>query len=192
MGNFKLRLFLQFGAYPSDEICAAGYPYNHTRSTPLKRAVQRGSLDDVRQLLTSQRAAEDINWHPRCCIKYPRLYRGICYECDTPLMAAVRREDIAMMRLLIAHGANVSTEIPGRDECVVNLARKRAFLVAACTGNEEVIKELVTSGADVNQSFGPIGTALHWCFDHNPTVQILAQLGAVRILLTISTARRCF
>ena len=93
-------------------------------------------------------------------------------------MAAVRREDIAMIRLLIEHGANVSDEILGDYDHFAGLTCKTAFLVALDTGNEEVIKELVASGADVNQSFGPVGTALHWCFDHNPTVQILAQSGA--------------
>ena len=175
----KLRLLLEYGAYPSEEICAARYPYNHVRSTPLKRAVQRGSLADVRQLLTSQKAADDdVNWHPRFCVRRPTLRQVICADCDTPLMAAVRRQDIAMMRLLIAHGANVSENVSGDFDGFCKLIRKTAFLVALCTKNQEVITELVTSGADVNQSFGPIGTALHWWHSYSRTVQTLAGLGA--------------
>ena len=177
-GNTSIpRLLWECALYSSDEICDAGYPYSHTRSTSLKRAVESGSLDDVRQLL-SQGPADDVNAHPKCCLKHPSMFQGICADCDTPLMAAVRREDIAMMRLLIEHGANVSDKILGIYDHFAGLTCKTAFLVALDTGNEEVIKELVTSGADVNQSFGPVGTALHWCFEHNPTVQILAQSGA--------------
>ena len=80
-GAFKtnniLRLLLEYGAYPSDDICAAGYPYNHTRSTPLKRAVQSGSVHDVKRLLTSQGAADDVNWHPRFCMKRPTLFHMV-------------------------------------------------------------------------------------------------------------------
>ena len=47
-----LRLLLGHGAYPSDEICAVGFQYNHTRSSPLKVAVQTKTIDDVRRLLT--------------------------------------------------------------------------------------------------------------------------------------------
>ena len=102
------------GAYPSAEICATDSGYGRARtSTPLKRAVESGSLDDVRQLLTSPGAAvDDVNWHPRVCLQQNWLDNlKTCSACDTPLMAAVRRQDIAMIRLLIAHGACVSEEI---------------------------------------------------------------------------------
>ena len=112
----KLRLLLKFGAYPPKEICAAGYPYNRTRSTPLKRAVQSGSIHDVERLLTSQEA-DDVNWHPEFCVGCDHLFLQPCADCDTPLMAAVRRKDIAMMRLLIAHGANVSEVVHGDFGC---------------------------------------------------------------------------
>ena len=119
-----LRLLLKHGAYMSENICAAGYEYNHTRSTPLKRAVQSGSLDDVRQLLSE--GTDDVNAHPRFCLRsVPRIRRDpsvrkTCADCDTPLMAAVRRKDITMMRLLIAHGASLSEAVRGNFGCIRN------------------------------------------------------------------------
>ena len=174
-----VRLLLEHGAYPPENICASGYKYNHTRTTPLKRAVQSRSLDDVSQLLLE--GTDDVNAHPRFCVRRLHSFRYICRDCDTPLMAAVRREDIAMMRLLIENGASVSEGIPGdygSGFLGCTCSRKTALLVAVYTENDEVIKELVTSGADVNQSLGPIGTVLHVCYDQAPIVQLLVQLGA--------------
>ena len=176
-----LRLLLEHGAYPSEEICAVGYHYNHTRSTPLQRAVQTGSLDDVRELLS--KGAHDVNWHPKFCIRrsaYSSLFgeKSPCVHCDTPLMTAVRREDFAMMRLLIAHGANVSEEVNGEYGIGPRWTRKTALLLALHTENEEIIRELVNAGADVNQSLGPVGTALHLCCHSDQNIQILTELGA--------------
>ena len=175
-----LQRLLRHGAYPSEDICAAGYRYNHLRAVPLKVAVQSRSLDHVRQLL-SQGAADDVNAHPRFCVGYDPSLLRTCADCDTPLMAAVRREDIAMMRLLIAHGASVSEEVHGyygwrpRE---AHCSRKTALLVALHTENEEVITELMTSGADVNQSLGPIGTALHFTYEQDSVVRLLIKIGA--------------
>ena len=174
-----VRLLLEHGAYPSSDICAYDrrYRYGCKRSTPLKLAVESGLLDDVRRLLSHE---ADVNAHPKFCVRgVISPQKLICSDCDTPLMAAVRREDIAMIRLLIAHGANVSEKVHG---CYGNLAlvcsRKTTLLVAVCTENKAVITELVTSGADVNQSLGPIGTALHFCHNYHQIVELLVQLGA--------------
>ena len=94
-------------------------------------------------------------------------------------MAAVRRQDIAMMRLLTAHGASVSEEV--RCDYTFHLGkcnRKTALLIAVCAEQLDMITELVASGADVNQSLGPMGTVLHFCYDHVEMVQQLVQLGA--------------
>ena len=90
-------------------------------------------------------------------------------------MAAVRRDDVAMMRLLIAHGASVS-EIIHSDAALVS--HKSALLVAGASGNEEVITELVTSGVDVNQPLGRRGTVLHHYPQHDKLMNILVRLGA--------------
>ena len=83
------------------------------------------------------------------------------------------------MRLLIAHGASVSEEMDGDFDSFCQVTSKTALLVALFTENEEVITELVTSGADVNQWLGQLGTAAHLCFDYNlNAMQILAQSGA--------------
>ena len=111
-----IRLLLGSGVFLSAEICASDCPYGDgdRSSTPLKRAVETGSLDDVRQLLTSQgaEAADDVNIHPSVCIKHNmQRHWKTCSDCDSPLMAAVRRQDVAMMRLLLAHGAKLSTAV---------------------------------------------------------------------------------
>ena len=174
--TFVLHLLLENGAYPSEDICAAGFAYNHTRSTPLKRAVQSGSLDDVRQLLSE--GTDDINSHPRICVKSSPHFDETCAGCDTPLMAAVRRDDIAMMRLLIAYGAIPFEAVHGFYGCREHpspCTRKTALLAALHTRNKEVVTELVASGADVNQSLGPIGTVLHFVYEQDPVVRILVQ-----------------
>ena len=55
---------------------------------------------------------------------------------------------------------------------------KTALLLALHAKNETVIRELVTSGADANQSLGPIGTVLHCFHDCSQIVQLLVELGA--------------
>ena len=96
-------------------------------------------------------------------------------------MAAVRRKDITMMRLLIAHGASLSEAMHGNFGCKSHeepkCLRKTALLVALHTKNTQVIRELVTSGADVNQSLGPVGTVLHCFYHQGLVVQLLIQLG---------------
>ena len=72
----------------------------------LQDAVKSGLVKDVKKLL---RQGVDVNARPGPCSSYCGLDH--CHRCDTALMAAVRREDIAMVRLLMAHGADPSVEI---------------------------------------------------------------------------------
>ena len=128
-----IKLLLEHGAYPSVEICASTefrYGRREKASTPLKRAVESGSLDYVRRLLA---AGADTNEHPRVCLKIERFY-GECSDCDTPLMVAARRRDVTMIRLLIAHGANVSAVIHTDGEHRLN---KTVLLVAATAATSE-------------------------------------------------------
>ena len=172
-----LELLLQHGACASTEICATEYRYGRRQkpSTPLKLAVESGTIDDVRTLLS---AGDDVNLHPRICLQIHNFFLYIkCTDCDSPLMAAVRRRDVAMIRLLVAHGASVSQVIHGAANGVHS---KTALLVAAGTGDEEVITELVTSGADVNQSLGPglhVTVLYHFWYDAR-LVKLLLKLGA--------------
>ena len=170
-----IEVLLQHGTCPPSQLCASEYRYGRRDkpSTPLKLAVESGAVDDVRKLLS---AGADVNAHPRLCVKsYCRVYNN-CSDCDTPLMAAVRRRDVAMIRLLITHGANISEAIHADDP---GGPSKTALLVAAETGDEEVVTELVTSGADVNQSLGPQGTTLlHLFCDDDQMAKLLLQLGA--------------
>ena len=187
-----IRLLLGSGAFSSAEIHASAldYPYSDgdRSSTQLKRAVESGSLDDVRQLLTSQGTADDVNVCPRVCIKnnFPRNLKT-CRDCDSPLMAAVRREDVAMIRLLLAHGASPSKETHVQllyGSACFPCFSKTALVVAVETGNVDVIMALVTSGADVNTWLAQIRTVLHssWnlveIWNYFWIVKLLVQLGA--------------
>ena len=141
-----LRLLLGHGAYPSDEICAVGFQYNHTRSASLKMAVQTKTIDDVRRLLDE--GCFDVNWHPKFCVHRQNSFLEVCAECDTPLMAAVRRQDVARMRLLIRRGASFLEEVPGEFDFGVRgspCLRKTAPLLAVFSVRKNGFMELFDS-----------------------------------------------
>ena len=172
-----MKLLLEHGAYPPTEICASEYRYGRRDkpSTPLKRAVESGAVDEVRKLLS---AGADVNAHPRMCVNTKFRIYNTCADCDSPLMTAVRRRDVAMIQLLIAHGADVSVKIH-KDADIAYVSRKTALLVATEIGDEQVITELVTCGADVNQLLSPRGTTvLHYCCHDEQLVKLLVSLGA--------------
>ena len=79
-----IHLLLEHGAYSSAEICVFDYRYKRRiASTPLKRAVESGSLNGVRRLLTSPGAAvDDVNWHPRVCLGVTLDNGKTCGACD--------------------------------------------------------------------------------------------------------------
>ena len=140
----------------------------------LVSAVRYGTLDDVRQQL-SQCTAADVNMHHSSCIRRPH-FPLVCSCCDTALMAAVRRGNIDVMRLLLTHGADPSLEISG-----AGTERKTALLIAVFTHNAEAVNELVTSGADVNEPIGSrYGTLLlmatEWHSDEPPFGSVVARL----------------
>ena len=74
----------------------------------------------------------------------------------------------------MAHGANGSAGVYTDDKG--GLA-KTALTVAAASCDEHVLTELVTSGANVNQSLGRKGTVLHHYCDNDKLVNLLVRLG---------------
>ena len=173
-----IALLLDHGAYPPAEICSSGHRYGggHGKPpTPLKLAVESGSVDDVSKLLS---AGADIRLRQlSICVKSRRIRRDFeCTHCDTVLMTATRRRDVAMIRFLVTHGANASDVIHMDDD--YGRLSKTALAVAAATGDKHVITELVSCGADVNQSLGPRGTVLHYYCDNDELVNLLVRLGA--------------
>lgn len=171
--NGMMALLLERGAFPPPELCAAEYCYGRGKSrTPLRLAIDYGTLDDVKELLSQ---GADVNAQAQVCFKNPAaLLVKECTYCDTPLMAAARRRDIEKVRVLLKHGAIASAAIhataPGESS-------KTALLVAAGTGNDQVITELVMYGADVNQLLGPRGTVFHHICS-NRIMDLLVRLGA--------------
>ena len=166
------RLLMEQGAYPPLDVCSSPYRYSDKASTPLKLAIDSGSIDDVRKLLAQ---GADVNFHPRVCLKNRGQFDDDCTDCDSPLIAAVRRRDVTMIRLLLTHGASVCEAI--RADAAGG-SSKTALLVAAGTGDRKVIRELVKAGADVNQSLGPRSTVLHHFCKDDSLVNLLVRLGA--------------
>ena len=199
-----IKLLLEHGAYPPTEICTSTedrYCRRKNPSAPLKLAVESGcSIADVSELLSS---GADVNLRPRSiCVKRRLIRRDFeCTDCDTPLMAAVRRRDVAMIRFLMAHGARVSAGVYTDDKGGIS---KTALALATAISDEHLITELVTCGADVNQSLGPRGTLLHHYRDNVKIVKLLVGLGAdpnardatgdsvfLKVLVTCDEYRTC-
>ena len=168
-----MRLLLRHGAFPPPNICASRYSRCDKPLTPLKLAIDSGSIDDIRTLLNN---GADVNAHPTVCFKNAARFDYDCRVCDSPLMAAVRRRNIDMIRLLVLYGADVSAEIAATT---VGQSSKTALLLAAGTGSEQVVTELVACGADVNQTLASRGeTVMHrYRYDDN-MVNVLVCLGA--------------
>ena len=118
----------------------------------LKNAVESGLINDVKELLIQ---GVDVNARPDPCP--PRCYLDFCRRCDTALVAAVRRQDVDMVQLLLKHGADPNVEVFAVN---TNCWCKTALFVALMTNNKELITELVNLGADINQPLGEIGSYL--------------------------------
>lgn len=73
-------------------------------------------------------------------------------ENDSPLIQAVRVDDVGLMRLLLAHGAQVNAA------CHL---RNTALHHAALRGNVEAVKVLLAAGADPNSRNSNDDTPLH-------------------------------
>ena len=94
--------------------------------TPLSLAVEVGSLESVKTLLTAKA-------NPN----HPRLGK------ETPLMLAARRGDLGIVNALIEAGAEVDAkEVRGQT----------SLMWAAEAGNTSVVQALIDAGADVDAS----------------------------------------
>ena len=127
----------------------------------LKYAIKSGSIEFVRELL---KEGADANACPDLCAKCSPLP---CDRCDTALMAAVRRQNIDMVRLLMAYGADPSVEVTDSEEAHRRRTGagpgfyKTALYLAVFTYNKEMVTELVKLGANINQPLYGIGSYLH-------------------------------
>ena len=144
----------------------------------LQDAVESGLINDVRELLAQ---GVDVNVRPEPCPV--RCGLDDCRRCDTALMAAVRRQDLDMVRLLLAHGADPTVKVLA-DGPVIG---KTAVFLALMNYKKEILTELVKAGADINRPLYEFGSYLflacgyfrHPDYSHNRNmVEHLLRLGA--------------
>ena len=121
----------------------------------LCQATQAGNLNEVRRLVKS---GADVN--------------GTDKKERTPLSCAVAEEKLDILRFLLGAKAHVDQPIP-------RYAGATAFVVAASTGNLEIIKELVSAGANPKAADAAEQNALHWAARVGKTeaVKLLISLG---------------
>jgi ankyrin repeat protein len=124
-------------------------------STALHRAVEQGTLDDVRAALTAGADANAVNRYN-----------------VAPLALAILRDDATLVRALLGAGADPNT-LMGEGEPVL--------LTAARRGRVDVVEALVEAGADPNLRERFYGqNAVMWAAieDHGDVVRLLAARGA--------------
>ena len=130
-------------------------PSDENGAPALLCAVKTGSVELVQTLLDAGGDPERAN-----------------HDGWTPLMESARREDLAVVRALVAGGAVVDTE---------DMEGTNAFLIAAQQNNVEMLEFLLEQGAELDHYDEMWGdTALMWaCFKQNPeATRFLAERGA--------------
>jgi uncharacterized protein len=168
---------------------AAGVLEAATPELPLIEAVKSGNREAVRALLKQPSSA----------------FKGVEGDGTTALHWAVRADDLEMVRLLLAAGADVKaatregvtplslaavngsvrmTEVlleAGADANAVMPEGETVLMTAARTGRPEVIETLLRRGADINAREHWFGeTALIWAAaeNHADAVRVLVAHGA--------------
>eukprot|EP01094_Clydonella_sp_ATCC50884_P003087 TRINITY_DN1237_c0_g1_i1.p1 TRINITY_DN1237_c0_g1~~TRINITY_DN1237_c0_g1_i1.p1 ORF type:complete len:700 (+),score=298.04 TRINITY_DN1237_c0_g1_i1:87-2186(+) len=168
--------------------------------TALHLASAKGHIDAVRFLVEH---GADVN-------AKDRLGTG-----GTPIVDAVRHQHTAVVEFLRSHGAVLhdvaSVELcrrvlegdmdglsalvrGGADVNAVDYDRRSALHVAACAGNDHMVRFLAEHGAllDAADRWGgtPLGDAIH--HGHEGTAELLRELGAKNDAADVSETRRAF
>jgi ankyrin repeat protein len=147
-GGMVVAVMAASAAAAQDAVDAFG-------STALHRAVEQGSLDDVRAALAAGGDANAVNRYN-----------------VTPLALAVLRDDVTMVRALVGAGADPNTLL-GEGEPVLMTAARR--------GRVDVVEALVEAGADPDLRERFYGqNAVMWAAieDHGDVIRLLAAHGA--------------
>ena len=106
-------------------------------TTPLYRAVESGDLEEVTALL--ERGSDPD--------KPPSAWSAACYK-----------GDVAIASVLLRYGADISSLLP-------NTASATCLHIAANKGHRDLIRELVSAGADVNAQTLWMKTPMDWADD---------------------------
>lgn len=152
---------------------------------PLLEAVRKGDVEAVKSILKAMPVRRPANAQGQTGTE-PETYfggdelNGKGNYGDSPLTVAARNGNLAIVRLLVAHGAAIDGK-PGDED-------RTPLMAAADNGHVETVKYLVANGADINArrkgvtpllvacdhfsiQFGPAG-------DKKATVLFLLESGA--------------
>jgi len=90
---------------------------------------------------------------------------------NTPLIAAIRKENKSLVKLLLDNGADINYSGDGMETAIVACAK---------TGNKDIIKLLVNIGADLNRKDEVGFTALDYARikDYDDLFEYLKSIGA--------------
>jgi ankyrin repeat protein len=127
---------------------------NHYGVTPLLQASRNGDVEIIGALLDA--GAEPTRWHA---------------EGETPLMDAARPGRVEAGRLRISHGSFVNASDPFQEE--------NALMWASSEGHLEVVKALLTAGADPNLK-AHVSTLTERKNEDHPSGGFTARMFAVR------------
>ncbi len=142
---------------------ALAFIYDHEQKTPLHYATEAGSLDAAKLLITldaqtqQDQKAKALNFSNN--------------NAETPLLVAAQKKNVALVKLLLEHGANP------------DLADRRAFapiMAAAQSGNGEIVTALLDAKAKVDihdvSGLTPLKAAIQG--NHPEIVKLLLDRGA--------------
>lgn len=145
----------------------------------LAEAIAGGDLGGVEGLLAedpdlaNSRFPLKLNWQD----KEGGAYEVTFSEEATALYAAAWHNDAEMVKLLLERGAEVDGKIEKSDSIGGDFGRN-PFLLAVKGGKEEILRQLIESGANVNATDASGQAAIHYYLFDKEIVELLIAAGA--------------
>lgn len=176
---------VETGKPRSLQALTASQRHAQQQTRALLRAIHQGDLQAAQQLLAQGWLGRLLSyrWQHRLGLASAVDPDQVLADGSTPLAWAVESQNLAMVQLLLSHGAHPDYQAPAAAEPQFSLdANRFSPLLLACQyGDAEIIASLLRAGAEVNRP-GPGGvSALALCAGNAPllSVQQLLAAGAV-------------